>query len=217
MESGVGVVLVAAGAGVRFGSPKAGVLLSGVPLVERAARAFAGFPDRVVVLRREEFGAYALPGWREVEGGARRRDSVARGVEALGPGTALVLVHDAARPLVPAEVVSRVLRAARETGAAIPVLPLHDTVKQVEGGRVRRTLDRRLLAAVQTPQGFRTDLLRRALLRDDEEATDDAALVEALGAPVAAVPGDPRCLKITTPLDLLFAEALLADGDLPLE
>lgn len=219
MESGAGVILVAAGAGRRFGRPKSDVPLAGIPLVERAAAPFGAFREKVVVVRSEEAESFRLPGWKVVAGGARRRDSVENGLRALAPDTRFVLVHDAARPLLPAAVVERVLRAAMETGAAIPAVPVHDTIKQVEDGLVRRTLDRKRLVAVQTPQGFRADLLRRALASTPADATDEAALVEGLGEAVAVVPGDPRNLKITTPFDLRLAEALLgaADGSPPLE
>jgi len=201
-------VLVGAGAGTRFGGPKALVELLGETLLARCARAFATVPDRVAVLRAEDCRAVALPGWRVVAGGARRRDSVQRGLEALAPGTDHVLVHDVARPLVTAGVVARVQAAAFARGAAVPVVPVADTVKRIADGAVVATPDRASLAAAQTPQGFRLDLLRRAFAASTGDASDDAALVEAIGAPVAAVPGDPRNLKVTGPDDLLVAERL---------
>jgi 2-C-methyl-D-erythritol 4-phosphate cytidylyltransferase len=206
------VILVAAGAGVRFGGPKAFVDLGGEPLVARAAAAFAPFPEieeRICVLRAEDLDR-APAGWRTAAGGARRRDSVAAGQLAMAPDTTHVLVHDAARAMVPRDVVARVLEAARRLDAVIPVVPVADTIKRVEGGLVRGTLDRAGLHAVQTPQAFAVPLLRRALAEDDRDATDEAALVEALGEPVATVPGDPRNLKITSPEDLRLAGALLA-------
>jgi 2-C-methyl-D-erythritol 4-phosphate cytidylyltransferase len=204
-----GVVLVAAGEGRRFGGPKAFLDLEGVPLLRRAAAPFARLADRVVVVRRADLERAAMPGWKVVAGGARRRDSVALGVAALDPGTAIVLVHDAARPLVTEALVDRVAAAARQHAAVVPVVPLHDTIKRVQAGRVLETLDRASLVAVQTPQAFRADLLRRALARTDADATDEAALVEALGETVATVPGDPRNVKITTPEDLPLIRALL--------
>jgi len=209
METNPGVVLVAAGEGRRFGGPKGAVELLGKPLVERAAAVFAGMADRVAVLRTEELDRFDLPGWKRVAGGRRRRDSVARGLAALDPGTTLVLVHDAARPLVTKELVERVLRAAAGADAVVPGIPVADTIKRVEGARVVETPDRATLVAVQTPQAFRVPLLRRALESSPGDATDDAALVEALGEPVVVVLGDPANLKVTTPLDLAAARAFL--------
>ncbi len=148
-----------------------------------------------------------------VRGGEMRQDSVANGVEALDPADDdIVLVHDGARPLVTQDLIERVLEAARTTGAAIPGLPLEDTIKEAEAGRVVRTVPRERLVRVQTPQGFSAGLLRRALDAAKTAglaATDEAALLESLGLPVTIVPGDPRNLKITSPLDLTAAEAYL--------
>jgi 2-C-methyl-D-erythritol 4-phosphate cytidylyltransferase len=203
-----GVVVVAAGSGTRFGGSKALARLRGRTLLEWCAAAFADLPDRVVAVRPEDRGRVALEGWTIVEGGARRRDSVANGVAALRPRTRFVMVHDAARPLVSRDVILRVAAAASETGAAVPVVPVADTIKQLAEGLVAGTPDRSALGAAQTPQGFRVALLRKALAASSREVTDDASLVEALGAPVAAVAGDARNLKITAPLDLQIAEAI---------
>lgn len=156
-------------------------------------------------------GADGVP-VKVVAGGGQRSDSVARGIDALSAGVDLVLVHDAARALAPAAVFERVV-AALHTGhdAVIPVLPVTDTIKQVDvaerGGHeaVRRTLDRTSLRAVQTPQGFTRDVLRQAHERADAVVTDDAGLVEAAGGTVTTVAGDARSLKITTPHDLEVA------------
>ncbi|MGH7163553.1 MAG: IspD/TarI family cytidylyltransferase, partial [Planctomycetota bacterium] len=178
-EADCAVVLVAAGEGRRFGAPKASVRLGGTTILERAAMAFQSFPTRVAVVRAAELDAWRLPGWKLVPGGDRRRDSVALGVAALAEEARFVLVHDAARPLVTPDVVARVLEAARRAGAAVPAIPLADTIKRVEGGWARETLDRTSLVAVQTPQGFSVELLRRALAAGARDATDEAALVEA--------------------------------------
>ena len=131
------------------------------------------------------------------------------GLEALGP-CAWVVVHDGARPLVTPQLIEEGLAAARETGAAVCGLPAGDTVKRVdEQGQVMRTLDRRRLWLVQTPQVFRYDILREAHERSRRTATDDAALVERLGHRVRVYPGSSRNLKVTTPEDLALAEALL--------
>jgi 2-C-methyl-D-erythritol 4-phosphate cytidylyltransferase / 2-C-methyl-D-erythritol 2,4-cyclodiphosphate synthase len=124
-----------------------------------------------------------------------------------------VLVHDAARPLVDVALVEAVAAAARRTGAAVPVLPVAETVKRVEGGRVRETVDRDTLATAQTPQGFRYDVLRRAYDRafaDGVEVTDEAVAVERLGEPVEAVAGSARNRKVTGPDDLPWAEWMLS-------
>ncbi len=210
METRFGVILVAAGEGRRFGRAKAEVVLSGRSLLERAAEPFSAFADRIVVLRPSDIGRIRLEGWVAVAGGARRRDSVAAGLEALPAGTDRVLVHDAARPLLGAALLDRVVAAAREFPAVVPAIPVPDTIKEVAGSRVVATPDRARLVAVQTPQAFDPALLRRALEASTAATTDEASLIEALGESVHTVPGDPENLKITTPLDLEFATAILA-------
>jgi 2-C-methyl-D-erythritol 4-phosphate cytidylyltransferase len=148
-----------------------------------------------------------------VEGGERRQDSVAI---ALGQcqGYEWITVHDAARPLTPPELFRAVLDAARTVGAATAGVPCVDTVKQVHDGRVSATLDRSSLIAAQTPQAFRADLLRAAHAHAAAQrivAGDDAALVEAIGAPVAVVPGDPRNFKVTFPQDLVLLRAVVEE------
>jgi 2-C-methyl-D-erythritol 4-phosphate cytidylyltransferase len=207
-----GVVVVAAGEGHRFGGPKAFVDLEGASLLERAAALFVSFRDRVAVLRREDLPRARLPGWKLVAGGARRRDSVANGVAALDPRTEVVLLHDVARPLASAALVERVLAAVALHPAVVPAVPIPDTVKRVSGETVVETLDRASLVAVQTPQAFRVDLLRRALGRDDGDATDEATLVERLREPVFTVAGDPLNLKVTTPRELELLRAFLRAG-----
>jgi len=148
-----------------------------------------------------------------VRGGEKRQDSVWQGFRTLAPSTPeVVLVHDGARPLVSAELIGRVIAAARTDGAAVPVLPIEDTLKEVREGRVAGTVDRTLLVRAQTPQGFRFDVLTKALdaaRRDRFYGTDEASLVERIGLTVTAVAGDPRNIKITTPVDIPIAEALL--------
>jgi len=204
-----GVLLVAAGEGRRLGVPKAGIELDGMAMVERAAAAFQFLDDRVAVLRPSDLDAFELPGWKRVVGGSRRRDSVAAGLDALSPETSIVLVHDAARALVPTDLVRRVINAAETSACVIPVLPVTDTIKCVDGERVVDTPDRAGLVSVQTPQAFSVELLRRALAASIDDATDEATLVEALGEPVVTVRGDRRNFKITTPLDLEIARLLL--------
>jgi len=199
-------ILVAAGRGERMGQerPKAFLELAGEPLLLRAARAFEAAPSVgsliAVVPEAETSAARALLAplaklRAVVPGGERRQDSVLAGLAQVPEGfEGVVLVHDAARPLVEVELVEAVTRRALATGAALPVLPLVDTVKRVRGGRVVETLDRSELGGAQTPQGFRIALLREALeaaTRAGLELTDEAMAVERLGRAVEAVPA-PR-------------------------
>ncbi|MEE8338347.1 MAG: 2-C-methyl-D-erythritol 4-phosphate cytidylyltransferase [Dehalococcoidia bacterium] len=221
-------ILLAAGSSARMGgdgpdSDKLWADLGGEPLIAHSLRALAAIeavdvlvlvapPDRHAMLR--SLAGEAPVELRAVEGGARRQDSVAAGVAA-APDAAWFLVHDSARPLITAELASRVLDAAREHGAAVPAVPVADTLKRVDGsGRVVESVDRAPLRAVQTPQAFAAGLLRRAHEASNDstlaDATDDAVLVERLGEPVWTVEGDPRNLKVTTPADLALARALLA-------
>lgn len=146
-----------------------------------------------------------------IPGGETRADSVRAGLAEVPEEAAVVLVHDAARPLLPEEVVDRVLLAL-EPGwdGAVPALGVTDTVKRVEGDRVAETLAREGLVTVQTPQAFPTPVLRSALAAPGASATDCAGFVEAAGGRVRIVAGDPRLLKVTTEEDLAFVEALLA-------
>jgi 2-C-methyl-D-erythritol 4-phosphate cytidylyltransferase len=216
----VSAVVVAAGAGRRFGSAKQFALLRGKPVLERSLEAIAGHPEVdevVLVLPAGESGAGYRKRWSKiaavVRGGEKRQDSVARGFARLQSGPdGLVLVHDGVRPLVSREVISRVIGKAAETGAAVPAVPVEDTIKEAAGGFVVRTLEREGLRRIQTPQAFRYEVLEVALRRaraDGFYGTDEAALVERTGHPVAVVPGDPRNIKITTAADLRIAEAWL--------
>jgi 2-C-methyl-D-erythritol 4-phosphate cytidylyltransferase len=194
--------------------------LGGRPLLARTLTAFqeCAAVHRVVLVLAAENLARGLALAEEENltkvrtvclGGRRRQDSVREGLEALGP-CAWVVVHDGARPLVTPQLIEEGLAAARETGAAVCGLPAQDTVKRVdEEGHVLRTLDRRRLWLVQTPQVFQYDILRAAYERSRRPATDDAALVERLGVKVRVYLGSPRNLKVTTPEDLALAEALL--------
>jgi 2-C-methyl-D-erythritol 4-phosphate cytidylyltransferase len=222
-----GIVVAAAGRGTRMGQggPKAFLRLAGVPLVVHALRPFLRFPGvaRIAVVIPDPAAVAGLPGFDDprvvaVRGGEERQDSVASGIEALGD-VDLILVHDAARPLVEAETIRAVAEAAAVHGAAVPIVPLPDTVKELDGqGFVLRTLEREGLGLAQTPQGFRADLLRRAHARaaaDRFYGTDEASLVERLGEKVAAVPGSARNFKITVASDLSRAEDLLGKGGEP--
>ena len=214
-----GALVPAAGSGVRLGpgAPKALRELAGEPLLVHAVRGLRAAPSVgpvVVAAPAADVGAVAdlLAPYDVlvVAGGAERQESVRRALDALPP-VDLVLVHDAARCLTPLSVVEDVVACLRAgADAVVPVLPVADTVKQVEGDRVVATVDRAALRAVQTPQGFRRVVLERAHAAATGAATDDAGLVEALGLPVATVAGHEEAFKVTRPLDLLLAEAVLA-------
>ncbi len=221
----VWAVIVAAGRGERFGAdrPKAFVRLGELPLLAEPLRRLDDVPwiDAIVVvapaeweepaiLLAEEIGADKV---REVvTGGETRVESVRAGVDAVASDALAVLVHDAARPAVPADVVERVLAPLGEGwDGAVPALRLPDTVKRVRGDAVVETVPRDELVAVQTPQAFPVDTLRAALAASDEasQATDCAGLVEAAGGRVKVVEGDRRLLKVTTPEDLALVESWL--------
>jgi 2-C-methyl-D-erythritol 4-phosphate cytidylyltransferase len=221
-------VVVAGGSGQRFGTLKQFALLGERPVVEWAVAACRGSSAGVVLVvppgspspaaawsdfdADGGYGGYGGYGADVVvEGGATRTESVCHGVAAVPESAEVIVVHDAARPLASEELFRAVIAAVTTGGAggAVPGVAVSDTIKVVDGSRrVTATLDRSALVAVQTPQAFDAALLRRAHA-GGTEATDDAALVEALGATVRVVPGDPRNLKITTPADLDTAEHLL--------
>lgn len=212
----IGLVLAAAGSGSRFQSsvPKQFYLWRGKPLYLYSLQVFEPIISRAVVV--------VPPDWMEPvrehlqqlsyrnklcleAGGEHRQDSVYRGLQKLEGEPELILVHDAARPYVSAEVVRRVVEGTRRHGACVPVIPVPDTVKVVGEGRIEKTLDRSRLRLVQTPQGFHTPLLRQALDRAFQEGfygTDEAVLVERIGHPVFVVEGDPRNRKVTWTADL---------------
>ncbi len=198
----VGIV-PAAGAGERLGAdvPKAFAVLGGRPMVEWSLDVLREVCDRVVVAVPPD--RVAPPDF--VAGGATRSESVRNALDA-APEASVVVVHDAARPLVTVELVRRCVDALEEGyDGVIAAIPVTDTVKEIEHGEVLRTPDRGRLWAAQTPQVFRADVLRRA----SGEATDDASLIEAIGGRVRVVEGSPENLKVTTPLDVRIAETLL--------
>jgi 2-C-methyl-D-erythritol 4-phosphate cytidylyltransferase len=204
------------------GAPKALRHLAGQPLLVHAVRRLAAAGSVASIVVAAPAGAIALvEGMLEgiggvalsvVEGGATRQESVARALAAVQPGLSIVLVHDAARPLIPPELVDEVAAAVRAGhDVVVPVLPVTDTIRRVDAvGAVLSTVDRASLRAVQTPQGFSRAALVAAHAAADVEATDDATLAERIGLPVHTVPGRAEALKVTTPFDLLVAEALLS-------
>jgi len=230
----VTAIIAAGGRGTRFGSnrPKQLILVGGTPILERSVGAFTGHPlvhELVVSLPGElagdppEYLRQAAKPVRVVAGGVRRQDSVANAFRAIDRRCEIVVIHDAARPFVSADLIARTIAAAAEYGAAAAAMPARDTVKRADPanrlpgaaasattGRaimVSETLPRETIFLAQTPQAFRTDVLRRALDLGIS-ATDEATLAERAGHPVRLVPGEATNIKITTPEDLLFADAI---------
>lgn len=215
------IVIVAAGSGTRLGAdlPKAFVPVCGSSLLARSVRTALAVPDvaQVVVVApatHQEQARAELPDEPRVgvvPGGAERTDSVAAGLAALDETVDVVLVHDCARALAPVSLFSAVAQAVSAGApAVVPGLAVVDTIKAVDGdGVVVSTPDRATLRAVQTPQGFRREVLARAHA-SGLAATDDAALVEALGLPVLVVEGDPVAFKVTTQEDLARARRVVA-------
>lgn len=216
-------IVVAGGAGRRFGGSKQFADLAGRPVAAWSVEACRAATDGVVLVVPEgaaEGESSALGADRVVTGGVTRSASVRCGLEAVPEEAEIVVVHDAARPLASAALVTSVVAALADpaVAGALCACPMGDTVKRVRPalrtgadvplGDVVETLDRDELVAVQTPQAFRASVLRAAHA-EGAEASDDAALVERLGATVRVVPGDPRNIKLTTPSDLTLAEQLL--------
>ncbi|HPG76412.1 MAG TPA: 2-C-methyl-D-erythritol 4-phosphate cytidylyltransferase, partial [Rhodoglobus sp.] len=207
----VAVIVVAAGSGTRLGAglPKAFVDVAGRSLLEHALAAVPEAAQLVIVAPESHLAeSRALaPRAVVVAGGDTRQASVAAGLAGVEPGIRTVLVHDAARAFTPAEVFERVIAAVASTGGGvIPVLPVIDTIKRVDGASVLETIDRSALVQVQTPQGFPREALDAAYRAATAEHTDDASLFAAAGGVVTSVAGDARSHKITTPADLRRAE-----------
>jgi len=214
-------VVPAGGSGARMGSgrPKQYLVLAGAPLLVHTlralghARALAGtvvaVPAERVEATRRLLQRFRVPRLLDVvAGGAERQESVWRGLQAVSSDVGWIVVHDAVRPFIDAALVDRVLAAARRHGAATCGVPVRETIKRVQDTMVEATLERDGLWLVQTPQAFSRALLSEAhekARRDGYTGTDDAVLVERLGARVAMVPGLPQNLKITTPEDLKAA------------
>ena len=216
------VIIVAGGSGQRMGTsvPKQFLLLNGRPLLMHTIDSFSRTSEEIKILL--VLPAAQIPYWKElcvqyefttphliVEGGQSRGESVKNGLNMISAGSGLVAVHDGVRPLAGIELIRRVFSQAEEKGSAIPCIPVSDSLRQVNG-EGSKSVDRTDMVAVQTPQCFRLDILRKAYNQQNfTEFTDDAQLVEAMGEPVYLTEGSSENLKITTPADLLIAEALL--------
>lgn len=214
------VIVVAAGEGQRFGSTKQTAALKGKIVLEWCLEAFEqsrSINQVILVLRRDMRGDFFKTQFSKISdivvGGEKRQDSVTAGFQKIEPGGAeIVLVHDGARPLIGEDLIIRVIEAAEKFGAAVPAIPIRDTVKRSDGRWILQTEDRSMLYRTQTPQGFQFEILEKALRTAKEQnldGTDESSLVENMGIQVSLVPGDPENIKITTPLDLKIIEALL--------
>ena len=219
-----GAVIVAAGNASRMGGiDKVMAELKGEPMIVRTVRTFQECDaiSEIVIVTRPDLIVPISQLCREmpkvkavVAGGKSRQESVNLGLNALSDQVKLAAIQDGARPLITWQVIDRVVRAANSYGAALPCVPVKDTIKIGDGGVVKSTPDRATLFAAQTPQVFDFDLLRAALKKaeqDEFSVTDDASAVEYLGMKVKIVDGDERNIKVTTPMDLKIAEMLLED------
>lgn len=218
----VASIIAAAGSGDRLGAkqPKALIQLGNSTLIDRAVELLRPLSDQIIIVApathlqavTEQFASDDTID--VVAGGSSRSISVRNAISALEKDIDFVLIHDAARALTPGDVVQRVVdELKRGADGVIPVLPLADTVKEVLGEKVVRTVDRTSLQRVQTPQGFKTKVIvdaHAAAKRDGVEGTDDASLVERMGLKVGTVLGDERSFKITTPFDLEIAQRVIS-------
>jgi 2-C-methyl-D-erythritol 4-phosphate cytidylyltransferase len=218
-------IIVAAGSGKRFGSktPKQFLEIGGKPLIIHTLERFQSCPmiDLIILVlspeKAENFPQ--IPSISKlskiVAGGKTRAESVLNGLKNIPPKTEIVAVHDGARPLVSTEEISNCVEKAKETGGAILVAPVTDTIKEIADGKVLQTIDRRKLCRALTPQCFRFDILQRAFESVDlsESATDESFLVEKLGVAVSIVEGSARNIKVTTPEDLELVESFLRGKD----
>jgi 2-C-methyl-D-erythritol 4-phosphate cytidylyltransferase len=223
----VGAIIAAAGSGRRMKSdrPKQFLALNGTPIIVHTIRKFdacSAIDYIIVTAPRESLDEVSQlvksAGLRKsvavVEGGERRQDSVSMGMNHLQSGTEIIAVHDGVRPFVPVNDIENVVREAERSGAAILAVPIVDTVKQAEKDLVQSTLTREHLVLAQTPQAFRTNILKEAFERaakDEYYGTDESSLVERLGHPIAIVRGSERNIKITRPGDLTLARAFLEE------
>ena len=221
-------VIVAAGSSQRMGTDKVFMKLGPMPVLVRTVLAFQDNPlieEIIIVTRKDKLEEVAdlchncglSKVSKVVIGGSTRMESALAGVSEVKKGAKLIAIHDGARPLVTQDVISRAVYAARDYLAAVPAIPSVDTLKNVEDERVIATLDRECIMRVQTPQVFDADLIKGALTVAAAKAlpiTDDCSAIELMGVKVKAVEGDPNNIKLTTPNDVMLAEAILRDrGD----
>lgn len=205
----VAAVVLCAGSSQRFGRDKLALDLSGMPVWRRSVQAFLDHPEVTIVkvVHAPGMRAQGMESLELVEGGSSRQESARNGLMSLPSDTDLVLFHDGARPFVSPDLISRVIAAATKHGAAVPAVPVTDTVKQVGPEGQLTTLDRNTLIAVQTPQAATYELWCRAFQNPEPKATDDVSLLERMGVFVSQVPGDRSNIKLTTEND--YVEALM--------
>ena len=219
-----GVVIVAAGSASRMrGIDKVMASLGDKPIILKTVSAFQNCEaiSEIVIVTRQDLMQQVMDMCAVfskvrgvVIGGTTRQESVEAGIAALSENIKLIAVHDGARPLVSCELIDRVVRAANTYHAAVPVVPVKDTIKIAQGGVVKSTPDRSKLYAIQTPQVFDRDILCAALKKvrkHEVQVTDDSSAVEYLGFTVKTVEGDEKNLKVTTPIDLRIAEILMEE------
>ena len=220
-------VVVAAGSSTRMGTDKLMLTLGGIPVIVRTLKAVEAAPsvDEIILVTREDMMVplsqlcqeFALTKVTKViRGGKTRTESVRLGTLEASGDAQVIAIHDGARPLVTTEIIENAIAQALESGAAAPAVPVKDTIKVAQKGVVESTPDRASLFAVQTPQIFEASLIRAALqkaLDDGAELTDDCSAVERLGMKVVLTEGDVRNLKLTTPEDIITAEALLEGSE----
>lgn len=220
-----GAVIVAAGSATRMGGlDKILEDVAGEPMICRTVRAFEACDavSEIVIVTRSELiprVSSLCAGFEKVKmvvaGGKDRAESVHLGMNALSDKVKLAAIHDGARPLVTWQLIDRVVRAANSFGAAVPAVPVKDTIKVTNGGIVKTTPDRKTLCAVQTPQVFDFDMLRGALKKvrmDGTAITDDSSAIEMMGMSVKVVEGDERNIKVTTPMDLAIVRLLAEEN-----
>ena len=218
----VSAIIVAAGEGKRFGAAKQFAQLKGKTVLDWSLEKFEdheSIDSIILVLGQDHTGNEYLRRYGKIaaiaKGGERRQDSVYSGLSCVDAReTEIVLVHDGVRPLVGKGLIERIIDTTRAKGAVVPVVPVEDTIKRVEGQKVLHTEDRKHFFRAQTPQGFFCALLKEAFahaMQKPFDGTDEAALVERMGRDVFVIPGDRRNLKITTEQDLQLVEALIED------
>ncbi|MFH1874668.1 MAG: 2-C-methyl-D-erythritol 4-phosphate cytidylyltransferase [Pseudomonadota bacterium] len=216
----IGVIIAAGGIGQRMGGnrPKQFLEIAGQPIIHHTLQVFQNMEEVkevVIVLAKDYVESFQYQGpkhWQVIPGGKQRQDSVSNGLKVISDNCEVVLIHDAARPFISQDLIKQVAKQALNHGAAILACPIKETIKMVNSqNTIIETIDRSKLWAAQTPQGFELKLFRKAMQAANEAGyvgTDDASLVERLGNKVHLVEGDSRNIKITTPEDLVIAEAI---------
>ncbi len=216
------VIIVAAGKGERTGEniPKAFLKIKGKPLLLYSIEKFKNFSRVIVVLpkgyvkewRKKLKVLYSEMSIEVVYGGKKRQDSVSNGLKKIESGNEIVLIHDAARPFVSEKLIMEIVEKTKKYGVCIPVIKIPDTIKKIKGEKVEKTLNRNEILAVQTPQGFKSSIIKEAYRKAKEKnytGTDDSFLVEKIGIDVWCIEGERLNFKITYPEDIILSEAIV--------